>query len=188
MTADGEPVVFYHFSNLHQGGDRVWRTHYDLLGPQHSLVLRALYHPYLSEIEKTERQLRRRQPGLLPIDPRPGWETMAALRAYTRLNEKIVSALRRPGRVKQFLRFCKSVLSQAKYPYIVEVPVAANGLNAELNSQIVGFHKLHHTTLRVGRTALRDGQIYYRWCFFDLATARAFAEQFGGAFYKTTGT
>jgi len=47
---------------------------------------------------------------------------------------------------------------------------------------------LHHTTLRFGRTALRDGQIYYRWCFFDLATARAFAEQLGGAFYKTTGT
>jgi len=78
--------------------------------------------------------------------------------------------------------------NEAKYPFIVEVPVAAKGLNVELNSQIVGFHKVHHTTPRLGRTAFRDGQIYYRWCFFDLATARAFAEQFGGAFYKTTGT
>jgi hypothetical protein len=87
-----------------------------------------------------------------------------------------------------FARAGKTAANEAKYPYIVEVPIAANGLNVELNRQIVGFHKLHHTTLRFGRTALRDGQIYYRWCFFDLATARAFAEQFGGAFYKTTGT
>ena len=87
-----------------------------------------------------------------------------------------------------FARAGKTAANEAKYPFIVEVPVATNGLNVELNRQIVGFHKLHHTTLRFGRTALRDGQIYYRWCFFDLATARAFAEQFGGAFYKTTGT
>jgi hypothetical protein len=31
------------------------------------------------------------------------------------------------------------------------------------------------------------GQSYYRWRFSDLTTARAFVEQFGGAFYKTTG-
>ena len=87
-----------------------------------------------------------------------------------------------------FARAGKTAANEAKYPFIVEVPIAANGLNVELNRQIVGFHKWHHTTLRFGRTALRDGQIYYRWCFFDLATARAFAERFGGAFYKTTGT
>jgi hypothetical protein len=87
-----------------------------------------------------------------------------------------------------FARVGKADVNERKYPFIVEVPAAADGLNVELNRQIVGFHKLHHTTLRFGRTALRDGQIYYRWCFFDLATAHAFAEQFGGAFYKTTGT
>ena len=86
-----------------------------------------------------------------------------------------------------FDRAGKTLANERKYPFIVEVPAAADELNVELNRQIVGFHKLHHTTLRFGRTALRDGQIYYRWCFFDLATARAFAEQFGGAFYKTTG-
>jgi hypothetical protein len=112
LTADGEPVVFYHFSNLYQDRNRVWRTQYAGLGPQHRLVLRALYHPYLSEIEKTDRQLRCRWPGMLPIDPQqqPWLETMPALRAYSRLSEKIVSALRRPGRVKRFLRFYKSVL------------------------------------------------------------------------------
>jgi hypothetical protein len=66
-----------------------------------------------------------------------------------------------------FARAGKTAANEAKYPFIVivEVPIAANGLNVELNRQIVGFHKLHHTTLRSGRTALRDGQIYYRWCF-----------------------
>jgi hypothetical protein len=87
-----------------------------------------------------------------------------------------------------FARAGKADGNERKYPFIVEVPAAASGLYVELNSQIVGFHKSHHTPPRFGCTALRDGQIYYRWCLFDLATARAFAEQFGGAFYKTTGT
>jgi hypothetical protein len=34
--------------------------------------------------------------------------------------------------------------------------------------------------LRHGRTIFRYGEIYYRWCFPDLATARDFHEQFGG--------
>ena len=87
-----------------------------------------------------------------------------------------------------FARAGKAAANEAKYPFIVEVPVAANGLNVELNRQIGSFHSSHHTPSRFGRTAFRAGQIYYRWCFFDLATARAFAERFGGAFYKTTVT
>jgi hypothetical protein len=57
-----------------------------------------------------------------------------------------------------FARAGKTAANEAKYPFIVEVPVDANGLNVELNRQIVGFHKWHHTTLRFGRTALRDGK------------------------------
>ena len=87
-----------------------------------------------------------------------------------------------------FARAGKTAANEAKYPFIVEVPADPNGLNVELNRQIAGFHKWHHTMVRFGRTALRDGQIYYRWLCFDWSTARAFAEQFGGAFYKTTGT
>ena len=68
------------------------------------------------------------------------------------------------------------------------MPVAANGLDVELNRQIVDFHKSRRTTPRFGRAIRRDEQRYYRWCFSDLEAARAFVEQFGGAFYKTTGT
>ena len=66
--------------------------------------------------------------------------------------------------------------------------VAANGLDVELNRQIVAFHKSHGIPPRFGRTVWRNEQRYYRWCFSDLETARAFVEQFGGAFYKTTWT
>jgi hypothetical protein len=82
----------------------------------------------------------------------------------------------------------KALANERKFPFIVEVSVAANGLDRELNHQIIGFHKSRHVSPRHGRTAFRDGQTYYRWCFSDLETARAFAEQFGGAFYKITGS
>jgi hypothetical protein len=31
---------------------------------------------------------------------------------------------------------------------------------------------------------LKEGQTYFRWCFSDLITARAFMEQFDGKTYK----
>jgi hypothetical protein len=82
----------------------------------------------------------------------------------------------------------KAVINEGKYPFIVEVAVAANGLDVELNNQIVGFHKSRRLLPKFGRMVFRDGQTYDRWCFSDLTTARAFVEHFGGVFYKTTGT
>ena len=87
-------------------------------------------------------------------------------------------AIDRPG---------KALANESKYAFVVEVPVAANGLDAELNRQIGSFHQSRHIEPRFGRTGWRGNQRYYRWCFSDLETARAFVEQFGGAFYKTTG-
>jgi hypothetical protein len=81
----------------------------------------------------------------------------------------------------------KAVANESKYPFVVEVPVAANGLDVELNGRIIGFHKARRIDQRFGRTVWRTNQRYYRWCFSDLETARAFIEEFGGAFYKTTG-
>jgi len=86
-----------------------------------------------------------------------------------------------------FDRAGKAVANERKYPFIVEVHVGANGLDVELNGQIVDFHKSRRATPRFGRTVFRDAQTYYRWCFSDVETERAFVEQFGGAFYKTTG-
>jgi hypothetical protein len=43
-----------------------------------------------------------------------------------------------PRREMSFARAGKTAANEAKYPYIVEVPIPANGLNVELNRQIVG--------------------------------------------------
>jgi hypothetical protein len=86
-----------------------------------------------------------------------------------------------------FDRGGKAFGNEQKFPFVVEAPVAANGLDVELNGRIVGFHKARRIPPRHGRTIWRNEQRYYRWCFSDLETARAFVEQFGGAFYKTTG-
>ena len=83
-----------------------------------------------------------------------------------------------------FDRTGKAVANERKYPLVVEVPVAANGLDLELNRQIISFHKARHIPLRFGQTIRRNER--HHWCFSDLEIARAFVEQFDGAFYKTT--
>ena len=85
-----------------------------------------------------------------------------------------------------FDRGGKALANEKKYSFIVELPVGADGLDVELNSHIVGFHRSRRMTPQYGRTIWRNAQLYYRFCFSDLVTARAFVEQFGGAFYKTT--
>ena len=82
----------------------------------------------------------------------------------------------------------KPLINESRYPYVVELAIPETGLEIELNSQIVGFHKSQRIQPRYGRRIMRDNQTYSRWCFSDLPTARAFVEQFGGAFHKTIGT
>src|SRR5215469_17220592 len=72
-----------------------------------------------------------------------------------------------------FDRAGKTLANERKYPFIVEVPVAAKGLKVELSRQIVDFHKSRGIAPQLGRTAFRDGKSYYRWCFSELETARA---------------
>jgi hypothetical protein len=75
----------------------------------------------------------------------------------------------------------KALTNESNYPNIVELAVTADGLEVELARRIIEFHKLRHIEPRHGRRIRRENQMYYRWCFFDLATARAFLEQFGGS-------
>jgi hypothetical protein len=74
----------------------------------------------------------------------------------------------------------KALTNERKYPHIVELTVATDELNVQLNRRIIDFHKLRHIETRHGQRVVRESQIYYRWCFSDLATACDFAEQFGG--------
>jgi hypothetical protein len=83
----------------------------------------------------------------------------------------------------------KALHNERSYPYVVELTVATEGLDVRLSRRIMDFHKSQRIQLRHGRTNFGGAQrSFYRWCFSDLATARAFIEQFGGAFYKSTGT
>ena len=82
----------------------------------------------------------------------------------------------------------RALTNETKYPFIVELAVTGEELEHAMNRRIIHFHNRRHIRTRHGRTILRNDEKHFRWCFSDIATARAFAEQFGGAFYKSTGT
>ena len=86
--------------------------------------------------------------------------------------------------IRQQHRTGKGLRNERKYPYVVELAVTGEGLDIALSRRIIDFHKSRHIHPRHGRTIIRQEKIYYRWCFPDLAAARAFVEQFDGAFYK----
>ena len=66
------------------------------------------------------------------------------------------------------------------YRYIAELAVDTDKLNVELSRRMLHFHKSRNIRVRHGRRIVKETQVYFRWCFSDSATARAFIEQFGG--------
>lgn len=76
----------------------------------------------------------------------------------------------------------RAVENESKYPYIVELFVADDKLDVELSRRTMEFHRSRKIQPRHGRRNVRERQIYFRWCFSDLATARAFTEQFAEQF------
>jgi hypothetical protein len=87
-----------------------------------------------------------------------------------------------PARTQRHSTSVKAAANESKYPNVVELAVAANGLDVTLGRRIISFHKSRHIQPHHGRTITRQNKIFYRWCFSDLATARDFIEQFGGKF------
>jgi hypothetical protein len=74
--------------------------------------------------------------------------------------------------------------NERKYPRIVELIIAVDGLDAALGRRIIEFHNSRHIRLRHGGRIVRQGNGYYRWCFSDPVSARGFIEEFGGALWK----
>jgi hypothetical protein len=74
----------------------------------------------------------------------------------------------------------RAVANEREYTYIVELVVDDDILDVELSRRMLDFHRSREIQARHGRTIIRQGQIYFRWCFSDLTTAHAFMEQFGG--------
>ena len=74
----------------------------------------------------------------------------------------------------------KAAKNEREYPYVVEFVVAGDKLDVELSRRMMDFHSSRKIPARHGRRIVREGQIFFRWCFSDLATAGAFREQFDG--------
>ena len=88
------------------------------------------------------------------------------------------------ARTKRHVQFSspKAAANESMYPNIVELAVGGNGLDVTLGRRIINFHKSRHIRPRHGRSINTQQQIFYRWCFSDLATARDFIDQLGGEF------
>jgi hypothetical protein len=80
----------------------------------------------------------------------------------------------------------KATANEREYPYIVEFVVAGDKLDVELSRRMMHFHRSRKISARHGRRIVREGQIFFRWCFSDLATAGAFREQFDGEVAATS--
>ena len=74
----------------------------------------------------------------------------------------------------------KAVKNEGKYPYIVELSAPEDKLDVEVSRRMMDFHSFRKIQVQHGRRIVIEDQIYFRWCFSDLATAGAFIEQFGG--------
>jgi len=81
------------------------------------------------------------------------------------------------------MRSSKAAANECKFPNIVELVVASDELDVALNRCIIDFHTARHIKPRHGQRIIKDGELYYRWCFSDLTTARDFIERFGGTLY-----
>jgi hypothetical protein len=80
----------------------------------------------------------------------------------------------------------KAVANEQRYPYIVELIVADDKLDVEVSRRMMNFHRSRKIQARYGRRIIREGQVYYRWCFSDSDTTNTFKEQFGGEVLKVS--
>jgi hypothetical protein len=101
VRVDGKPLIFYHFSYLYLDTLGIWRTLREF-GESHDVTVSDIYAPYLEEIEKTDRELRTRIPGLLPIE-RPHIESIT-----------------RPVRRGPWPRTMRGVLGRARWEWALE--------------------------------------------------------------------
>jgi hypothetical protein len=71
VRVDGSPLICYHFSGLFRDANGIWRGARREFGPNLAIALDRIYAPYLKQVERTDRSLRRRNPGLAPLES--GW-------------------------------------------------------------------------------------------------------------------
>ena len=72
LRVDGQPVIFYHFSGVNRDPLGVWRSPRREFGSNLDAAVRGIYDPFLRRVERTDRRLHRKHPGLGPLAT--GWE------------------------------------------------------------------------------------------------------------------
>jgi hypothetical protein len=70
-------------------------------------------------------------------------------------------------------------MNERDYPHIVELVVPPNGFGLRLDA-MMAFHRVRRIEDKRGRSSVRDGKHYCRWCFADTETANGFCDTFGG--------
>jgi hypothetical protein len=74
----------------------------------------------------------------------------------------------------------RALTTERDLPHIVEIGLPSSGLSAQMNREIVTFHRFHNIQPRYGRRRTQAGKHYCRWCFFNPGIADLFRERFGG--------
>jgi hypothetical protein len=120
--------------------------------------------------------------GLSGNENRPQLSSAPSFNNLIIVNKRAVVNTERCNRgVNMFQPHCgKAVVNESNFPFIVELAVPSDELDVQMSRRIMDFHRSQSIQARHGRRIVREGEIYFRWCFCNLATACAFAERFGG--------
>lgn len=80
ILVDGLPLIFFHFSGLVLDQDGVWRTGYCEFGDNLEIARRAIYAPYLDQVERAERWAAQYWPDLPRAEPVWEWKGSTVVR------------------------------------------------------------------------------------------------------------
>lgn len=67
VTVGGVPLIFHHFSHTVLDANGIWHTYRKRKDANWQIASKAIYRPYLKQLERTDRSLRRRMPDLPPM-------------------------------------------------------------------------------------------------------------------------
>jgi hypothetical protein len=72
VRVDGRPLICYHFSGLFRDEVGIWRSARREFGPNLAFALDRIYGPFIKEVDRVDRWLRRLNPELAPLET--GWD------------------------------------------------------------------------------------------------------------------